>query len=653
MKSTRNLPFLANFHVKVLLTAGLFFLHNLPATLQAQTEDPLFSSAAGPSEKFSAKDTTQIWAWMEKGKSWYGQNADSARFYHEKGLLLSRKIGFKKGEARCLINLANAVYDRGEYKLVVELCEQAVLICQEINLKKELAAAYNTIANSWNYQGNHHLAVNFYEKSLRAMENVEVPPYFPITVRGNLSTLYLDLKLYQKALTNSRKCLALALAIQDTATAGTASQNIAHALKKIGNTDSAMLFFQQAWEFAKITEFQTLMVTALSNMSDYYLDKGDYKKTRELLNQSLALAEKNNDEYGKVISLHGLGRLNYWEKNFPTAEKNYLEALSIGERLGMKDYNAVLYLELSDLANIRRDQDQALIYRKRYYGIRDSVANENLIQAVQEMETRYETEKKEKQILALEQEAVIRQLELRNRSIQFYGAAGLALLLLVSGFLGYRNLRHRGRLATAAALLKGQEEERSRLARDLHDGLGGRITGVRQYVQSLAGQPAEMLATSLNRAVGELDRCTSELRHIARNMMPEALTRFGLKEALEDYCDHLQEASEAEIHFFTSGLEERLPENKEIMLFRIVQELLNNAVKYSGASEIIAQITRDGDRVHITVEDDGKGFDPQILQKSPGVGWMNIISRVQYLNGVLDWHTAPGQGLSVNIESHV
>ncbi|MEZ4776409.1 MAG: sensor histidine kinase [Bacteroidia bacterium] len=631
---------------------GFILFNTLSFHLCGQPGEQMLSSSVQPLGTYSAKDTVQIWAWMETGKSWYQHNADSARLYQEKALTLARKTGFKKGEARCLINLANAVYDLGEYQLANDLCQEAIPICQEIHLKKELAAAYNTLANSWNYQGNRHLAMNYYEKSLKAMENAVVPPYFPIAVRNNLSVLYLDLKLYKKALDNSRNCLHLAIALNDTATAATALLNIGNALKNLHQPDSALIAFTEALSFARISDYQTVIVTTLSNMSDFYLDKGDFREARRLLEESLKIAKEINDEYGKMIDIHGLGKIAFWEKKYREARENYLEAIRIGEQLEMRSYTYVIYLDLSDLALAHGDLDKWEIYRNRYYNVRDSVANEDLIHAVQEMETRYETEKKEKQIQSLVQEAAIRQLTLRQRSLQLYGVAGLVLLLLITGFLGYRNLQNRSKLATAAALMKGQEEERGRLARDLHDGLGGRITGVRQYIQSLERQ-SDNIAPSLNRAITELDQCTSELRHIARNMMPEALLRFGLKEALEDYCDHLREATKAEIHFFASGLEDRLPENKEIVLFRIVQELLNNAVKYSGATDIIAQITRDGNKVHLTVEDDGKGFDPQILQTSPGVGWMNIVSRVQYLNGILDWHTAPGKGLSVNIESHV
>lgn len=652
MKPIKSLSFRAKIQRIAVILGSFILLNILPFYLLGQSGDQMLSYSAMPSGTFSAKDTAQIWAWMETGKSWYHHNADSARYYHEKALALAKKTGFKKGEARCLINLANAVYDLGEYQLANNLCQEAVPICQAINLKKELAAAYNTIANSWSYQGNRHLAMNYYEKSLKAMENAVVPPYFPIAVRNNLSTLYLDLKLYKKALDNSSFCLNLALALNDTATAATALLSMGNALKKLHKGDSAMIIYSKTLDFAKKSGYQTVIVTTLSNMSDLYLDKGDLREARRLLEKSLKIAEEINDEYGKMIDLHGLGKIAFWENKWRDAKEKYLQAIQIGEKLEMLSYVYIIYLDLSDLALAQGDLDKWELYRNRYYNVRDSIASQDLIHAIQEMETRYETEKKEKQILALEQEAAMRLLALRNRSIQFYSAAGMVLLLVIAGFLGYRNLQNRSKLATSAALMKGQEEERGRLARDLHDGLGGRITGVRQYIQSLEGKSAD-ITPSLKRAIAELDQCTSELRHIARNMMPEALLRFGLKEALEDYCDHLREANKAEIHFFSSGLEDRLPENKEIVLFRIVQELLNNAVKYSEATEIIAQITRDGNKVHVTVEDDGKGFDPQILQKSPGVGWMNIASRVRYLNGILDWHTAPGKGLSVNIEGHV
>jgi signal transduction histidine kinase len=202
-------------------------------------------------------------------------------------------------------------------------------------------------------------------------------------------------------------------------------------------------------------------------------------------------------------------------------------------------------------------------------------------------------------------------------------------------------------------MLRGQEEERSRIARDLHDGLGGMLSGVKQTLFGISGNQIlpESAAHSFHQVVGELDRSISELRNIARNMMPEALVRFGLTDALADFCDHLQSSGHLAVHFQAFGLEKRLDQDTEIVVFRIVQELVNNVVKHANASQVIVQVIRDEQRVHLTVEDDGQGFDPAKLQVAPGIGWLNIQSRVNYLGGNLELQSGLGKkGTTVNIE---
>jgi signal transduction histidine kinase len=207
-------------------------------------------------------------------------------------------------------------------------------------------------------------------------------------------------------------------------------------------------------------------------------------------------------------------------------------------------------------------------------------------------------------------------------------------------------------LSTLDAMLQGQEEERGRLARDLHDGLGGMLSGIQQTLFQMKGNQIlpETAATGLNQVIAHLDASISELRHIARNMMPEALVRFGLKDALQDYCDYVQETADLTILFQSYGLEERLSQQTEVVLFRIVQELLNNVIKHAGATQAIVQVLRHENKLHLTVEDNGKGMDLAAVEKAPGVGWVNIRSRAGYLNGALDLHSLPGKGTSVSIE---
>ena len=132
--------------------------------------------------------------------------------------------------------------------------------------------------------------------------------------------------------------------------------------------------------------------------------------------------------------------------------------------------------------------------------------------------------------------------------------------------------------------------------------------------------------------------------------MPEALIKYGLKEALENYCENLNLSGKIKVQFQAYGTEQRMEQNTEIVLYRIVQELLNNVIKHADAKHVLIQLMREGDRFSLTVEDDGKGFDIQEAEKMNGAGLANIKARVEYLGGEVDFRSVPADGTSVNIE---
>ena len=210
-------------------------------------------------------------------------------------------------------------------------------------------------------------------------------------------------------------------------------------------------------------------------------------------------------------------------------------------------------------------------------------------------------------------------------------------------------------MMSAEAVLKGEEQERTRLAKDLHDGLGGLLSGVKF---SLSNMKDNLIITPDNMAVFErsldmIDASIRELRRVAHNMMPEMLTKFGLDEALKEYCNILNGTGLLKVKYQSLGMEARLDKSLEIIVYRIIQELLNNIIKHASASEAFVQLVRETKRLNVVVEDNGKGFDTAILEKNKGAGWMNIRSRVDYLKGQLDIHSEEGKGTLVNIEFNI
>jgi signal transduction histidine kinase len=208
-------------------------------------------------------------------------------------------------------------------------------------------------------------------------------------------------------------------------------------------------------------------------------------------------------------------------------------------------------------------------------------------------------------------------------------------------------------LTATEAVLKGEEQERSRLAKDLHDGLGGMLSGIKYSFNSMKGNliMTPDNAQAFERSMDMLDSSIKEMRRVAHNMMPEALVKFGLDAALKDFCSDINQSGALQVSYQSIGMEhEMTDQTKAIGIYRIIQELINNTMKHAAAKNAIVQLSRSADSIALTVEDDGKGFDTSILNTAKGIGWANIIHRVEFLKGKLDVNSQPGKGTSVLVE---
>jgi signal transduction histidine kinase len=207
-----------------------------------------------------------------------------------------------------------------------------------------------------------------------------------------------------------------------------------------------------------------------------------------------------------------------------------------------------------------------------------------------------------------------------------------------------------------SSLLKGQEKERSRLAKDLHDGIGCILTSVKYSLTNVTRtiDPENTTYTKVfENSIDVIDTSIKELRRVAYNMMPEALIKFGLDEGLKDFCQFINNSNGLNIYYQSHGLNHRLDNDTEIVLYRIVQELLTNVVKHSAATETYVQLIKDGSRLNISVEDNGKGFDLKRLSTKKSTGWLSLQSRVNYLKGRLEVSSILEKGTTVGIEFNV
>jgi signal transduction histidine kinase len=201
-------------------------------------------------------------------------------------------------------------------------------------------------------------------------------------------------------------------------------------------------------------------------------------------------------------------------------------------------------------------------------------------------------------------------------------------------------------LTATQALLQGEEAERKRLARDLHDGLGGMLSVIKLNLTNMKGNAIlpETDIPAFENALEMLDGSIRELRRVAHNLMPESLMRYGLKAALSDFCGSIDLVK---FHYF--GNDQRMDERYEVAVFRIAQELVNNAIKHSKSRQINVQVIQEQERINLVVQDNGIGFNPDKLKDMNTSGLSSIRSRVESLKGQLDFFSEPQKGTEVQV----
>ncbi len=310
---------------------------------------------------------------------------------------------------------------------------------------------------------------------------------------------------------------------------------------------------------------------------------------------------------------------------------------------------------------------KAFAYKDSVGVIKELMYQADNIKQLEFRQARYKYEKQQSEINQLEDDKEIQLMSIHHKNMLNYFLIASAITLLIISLLTYRNYRQKQKLQqqriielekekqleAAEAVVKGEEQERTRLAKDLHDGLGGMLSGIKYSFTTMKGN---LVMTPENhqafeRSMDMLDSSIREMRRVAHNMMPEALIRFGLDTALNDFCNDINQSGALKISYQSIGMEGvTIDQTISITLYRIVQELINNTMKHAGATSAIVQITKSNEQLSVTVEDDGKGFDTNILKTNKGIGWINIQNRVEFLKGKLDIRSKAGEGTSVQIE---
>ena len=551
---------------------------------------------------------------------YYANNSDSALNYFAKSSdILKQANTNSAGDKEKSDFLQQRLYRsmgvindaRGQYDLAVDNYYKAIAIAERINEPDEIIAAYTNLAATFTRMSNYQQAEVYYLKGEK-LSKEQNDSIGLATIYTGLCCVLKNKKDYPGALKYGEESDKILSALIDAPVylLMSANMQLTDVWLKIPDYGKAMEFARKTVEYAKQTGVPAYLASALHTLSTCYLKQERYKDAEETA--FLALATDSTDISTNSFLYDNIAQANIWMGN-PKKGIEYSE----------KTLNA---------------------YR--------AYSNKNFQTSLSEMEVKYETEKKELKIADLEK---------KRKLMVLLGIAGGAVLLsvLTTFFLLWRRtvlkrklaetrikqLEQEKQLVATQAVLDGETRERARLARDLHDGLGSMLTGAKlSLLEMKKGAKLEYNDVErFDKALGLLDDSVVEMRRVAHHLMPDSLSRFGLKTALSDFCDNYPIIS-----FTYYGDESRSDPRLEVMIYRSIHELVNNALKYAGASRILVQIMQESDRIAFTVQDDGCGFDAS--NETKGTGLRNIRNRIASFGGNIQIDSKAGEGTEINGE---
>ncbi len=582
-----------------------------------------------------------------------------ARYYVGLAGELSRKLNFEAGIFKYYRHLSFINAYQSQYDSV--LFYNLLLL----DLAKSKKDTFNIGVSLFNI-GEAYKFLSDYENGLKytlqAVHMLEGKGYTNIesNLYGGLQGTYLMLKQYDKAIGYGLKAVDLGRKMEDKTALISALVNLANCYGEIRNFAEAKKLYGEAIAIAVRTENKIIEAMAYEGLSDIALKESEFERLKEYAEKSLALHTVTENRYGIMAARQALAMYYLYKKEFTVALSYANQALVIAEKDSLLEGKAEVLNTLAAISFATGDFGNAIRFGDESKKITEKIFTESVAQKDAGLRVMYETEKKDSQLK-------LQQIAIRQKNTLNYILIGSAGALLIISLLSYRNFRQKQKLQerriteletekqlmATEAVLKGEEQERTRLAKDLHDGLGGMLSGIKYSLNTMKGNlvmtPENQQA--FERSMDMLDSSIQEMRRVAHNMMPESLVKFGLDTALRDFCNDINQTGALTLSYQSIGMEKaELDQTTSITVYRIVQELVNNIMKHASAGNAIVQLSKIGLRLAVTVEDDGKGFDAGMLKKFGGIGWENIQNRVEFLKGKLDVDSKPGKGTSVHIE---
>lgn len=588
-------------------------------------------------------------------------------------------------------------------------------LAKQYNNQDVVASDYSLLGVTEKNKGNYEKAISYHLQSLKIREATNNEKAMAIGY-NDIGILYKNMERWDEALDYYRKSNALCQKVKLSAGISMTYNNIgtimkAKGLKDTKYFDSTIFYYQLALNEAKKTNNTNDISTCLSNIGEIYIDQKKYDTALSIFQQCLQYDKANEDKYGMALSYLHLGFIYMSINSLDKATRYCDSSLVLCDNEGMLREKLEVLETIRSIKKGQRDYEGALKVTEAYLSLKDSIINEETSKQISELQTKYETVKKEKELSKKE-------LLIQKRNYQIAGIVGAMILLSIVVFLLYNRQQIKQRQAREKAILAAEYNERMRIAKDVHDDLGSGLSKISlmadrvqkrasaniklandiEYISAVSKElldnvndvewvrkPEETGITHLSSRLGDLGRGLSNIsltadtaqqaasnsatlgndvqqiasvsKELIDNMRdliwvlnPENTTLDNLLARLREYCADYLEGMDVDValDFSKQVPLMRISRESQRNIFSTVKEAINNCVKHAAASAIKISVKTENDKLTIIVHDNGKGLDMSKL-KGSGNGLRNMKQRIEAVGGVFSINSKEGAGTSINI----
>ncbi|WP_299764461.1 sensor histidine kinase [uncultured Dokdonia sp.] len=527
---------------------------------------------------------------------------DSARYYFNESI----KIGEKKRDTSILITAyANyaAAYDDKDFSKSVKLSLKAINLIKNNNFK--LAESQFNLGVDYSNADYDSLALKYLNLAVESAEKSNHNLVLSYALQGILE-YQITGKNFDKAKLNLDKSLKLCQELTSPRVCYNYYIKAGYYYDELKEFDKAEIAYYEAIENIKKVDNNYDLIITYNHIAEHFILVKKPKKAIEYLK--------------KIENIEGMDNIS--------------------------KLNFFIYKTRAKAEKMDNNFENSTNYYEKYIIINDSLNSEKNKTSIANAETKYQTEKKEKELaeqrlVMADQQLAIQENKSKTRTMSIVIISLLLASILLWFIFQQRQKRIQQQLVTIErehevrtleSLMEGEEKERFRIAKELHDGVNGDLSAIKFKLSSLL----EMNNTVIKEAVTMIDNSCEQVRAISHNLVPPSLKDFNLIEVIDEYCQSMNNIHKPKIEFQHLGDAIKLDKKQETNLFRIVQELVTNSIKHSDGSTVDVQLSYLENLLQLTVEDNGNGFDPKAI-KSDGIGMQNVQSRVDYLNATMDF----------------